>query len=129
MDTTIQVSKIFTYLRDIKKINQKIIRHIDEYEKVIWLPEFMEAEGCKFIDDNDFSEDWIVVKKQIIESPPALPEKIVNLLEPYTDIKNPERIPKCLDEVRNDPELRKIWESWFTSWNAWATRNVKKFAL
>ncbi len=127
MDTTMQVKKIFSYLRDIKKINQKIVRNIDEYQKVIWLPEFMEADGCKFIDDNDFSEDWIVVKKQIIESPPTIPDKIALLLEPNTDIKNPERTPKCSDSIKNDPELKKIWESWLTSWNSWAFRNVKKF--
>ena len=127
MDSSAQVTKIFSYLRDIKKINQKIIRRIEEYERVIWLPEFMDAEGCKFIDDNDFFEDWIVVKKQIIESPPTPPDKIAGLLEPNTDIKNPERIPKCLDEVTANPELKKIWEVWLTSWNAWVSRNEKKF--
>jgi len=127
MNATTQVSKIFTYLRDIKKINQKIVRHVNDYEKVIWLSEYIDAEGCKFFDDNDYFEDWIVVKKQNIEVPPQLPDKIATFLDPETDIKNPEKIPKCLDTIKNDLELKKIWDSWLSSWNAWTMRNSKKF--
>jgi hypothetical protein len=64
METKAQVTKIFSYLRDIKKLDQKIIRNVNEYENTIWLADFFDADGCNFHDENNYADDWIVIKKQ-----------------------------------------------------------------
>ena len=39
METTSDVRRIFVYLREIQKLNEKIIRTVASYDKVIWLSE------------------------------------------------------------------------------------------
>jgi len=127
MEAKTQISRIFSYLRDIKKIDQKIIRNINDYQKLIWLADFLDADGCSIYVDNDFSDDWLVVKKQIIEPPPKLPDSIQNLIDKSFDIKNPEQPPKCPDAVISNTQLKAEWDSWLIKWNDWGSRIGKKF--
>lgn len=127
METKAQVTKIFSYLRDIKKLDQKIIRNVNEYENTIWLADFFDADGCNFHDENNYADDWIVIKKPTIESPPNPSEKIKTILDPASDIRNPEKIPKCLETAKTDPDLKNEWESWLIKWTAWSVKVAKKF--
>jgi very-short-patch-repair endonuclease len=127
MEARSQVSKIFSYLRDIKKIDQKITRTVSEYNKTIWLADFFEAEGCNFHSDNDFADDWIVIRKQTIEAPPQPSDRIQTILDPASDIKNPERSPKHIDADKIDSDLKNEWDSWLVKWTAWSNKVAKKY--
>jgi very-short-patch-repair endonuclease len=127
MESRAQVSKIFSYLRDIKKLDHKIIRNVSEYDKILWLADFFEADGCNFHFDNDFFEDWIVIRKQTIEAPPQPSDNIQNILVPVSDIKNPEKTPKYIDSVKIDPDLKSEWDSWLTKWTSWSNKIAKKY--
>jgi very-short-patch-repair endonuclease len=127
MESRAQVSKIFSYLRDIKKLDQKITRTINDYDKTIWLADFFESDGCNFHFDNDFADDWIVIRKQTIEIPPQPSNNVQTILDPATDIKNPEKTPKYLDASKINPDLKKEWDLWLANWMEWSNKVAKKY--
>jgi len=127
METLSDVYRIFVYLREIQKLNEKIIRTVASYDKVIWLSENFDKEGFKFHETSPFSESWFTIKKQVIEEPPELPGSLTHFLDPSTDIHNPLIQPKHLVDFTKESELFTEWEKWFGKWVQWSSKNTEKF--
>ena len=127
METTSDVRRIFVYLREIQKLNEKIIRTVASYDKVIWLSEYFDKDGFRFHQDSPFHDGWFTIKKQIIEEPPDLPDSLIKFVDPSVDIHNPLTQPKHIESLKENPELFLEWQKWFEKWGQWSVKNSEKF--
>jgi len=127
METVSDVRRIFVYLREIQKLNEKIIRTVASYDKVIWLSEYFDKDGFRFHQDSPFHEGWFTIKKQIIEEPPDMPDPLIKFVDPSIDIHNPLVQPKHVESLTQNPELIQEWQKWFEKWVQWSSKNSEKF--
>lgn len=58
-----KVEKIFSYLLNIKNMNEKTIRNINEYEKVYWQKEIQNISGCTFNSDEN-KDYWVSIDER-----------------------------------------------------------------
>ena len=63
MDINNKVEKIFSYLLNIKNMNEKTIRSINEYEKVYWQKEMQKISGCTFNSDEN-KDYWFSIDER-----------------------------------------------------------------
>lgn len=127
-----KVARIFEYLLAVKNLNEKVIRNINDYEKVWWEKDLPNIEGIYIGGKGTNEEAWYEVHKQEILPPP----------KPLTEIKkwvikydNPDQQPKVhtsmvigIDDEGNeiteqldaDSDRFSFYESWMQEWNRWA---------
>ncbi|GAA0337329.1 AAA domain-containing protein [Bacillus carboniphilus] len=88
-----RVVQIFEYLLAVKRLNEHIIRNVNEYEKVWWQSDIPNMEGC-FLNGNGANEEaWLEVHKQKIEPTPTLPRALHTWIEKW---ENPDEDPRPL---------------------------------
>ena len=63
MDCKDKVKEIFSYLLNVKNLNEKIIRNIWDYEKLYWESELLKTVGCS-VNKNNSKEWWLKVNKK-----------------------------------------------------------------
>lgn len=127
-----KVSRIFEYLLAVKNLNAKVIRNVNDYEKVWWEKDLPNIEGL-YIGGKGTNEDaWYEVHKQEILPPPKPPIEIKKWIIKYD---NPDQSPKVhtsmvigIDDEGNevtelldgDSERFSFYECWIKEWNIWA---------
>ncbi|MFC0904090.1 AAA domain-containing protein [Clostridium sp. MT-14] len=60
MDYRDRVKNIFSYLLSLKKLNQKVIKSVYDYEKLYWEEEFFHVQGCS-VNKLAVNEPWIEI--------------------------------------------------------------------
>ncbi|MHC6181333.1 AAA domain-containing protein [Clostridium sp. JNZ X4-2] len=60
MDYRDKIKNIFSYLLSLKKLNQKSIRNVYDYEKLYWEEEFSHVPGC-IINKLSVNEPWVEI--------------------------------------------------------------------
>jgi hypothetical protein len=63
MDYKDKVKEMFSYLLNVKNLNEKIIRNIWDYEKLYWESELLKTLGCS-VNKNSSKEWWLKVNKK-----------------------------------------------------------------
>lgn len=140
MESRQKVNSIFSYLLDAKRINEQVIRNVNDYkkadEKVFWLSELPKnIEGC-VINKEDNEKPWLEIEKQKIDDPPEPSYELV----PYitTDYINPTKKQMYVDKVtvedeeikfEEDETLMNLWNQWIVEWEEWSTENAPKYKV
>ena len=134
--------RLARYLREFVGLRTTTVKDISKYESVVWFADLPQQKGCEspaWIDGTDEGVPWLVVKKQQLPEPPALPE----LLHPWVDLtafKNangdapPLRpttmLPNPEEQTKNDsnlitaslgdhPDVSHAYEKFIPRWEAW----------
>lgn len=63
MDYRDRIKNIFFYLLSLKKLNQKIIKNVYDYEKVYWEDQFLHVPGC-IINRLSVNQPWIEINRK-----------------------------------------------------------------
>lgn len=127
-----KIARIFEYLLAVRNLNEKVIRNVNEYEKVWWEKDLPNTEGIFIGGKGTNEEAWYEVHKQEISPPPKPPPEIKNWIIKYD---NPDQHPKVhtsmvigIDDEGNeiteqldaDSDRFSFYESWIQEWNRWA---------
>ncbi|MCM3671062.1 AAA domain-containing protein [Mesobacillus maritimus] len=127
-----KVARIFEYLLAVKNLNEKVTRHVNEYEKIWWEKDFPTIEGFYIGGKGTNEEAWYEVHKQEIPPPPKPPTDLKRWIVKYD---NPDQKPKIHtslisgkdDEGKESTELFdedsdriSVYERWLKEWNIWA---------
>jgi hypothetical protein len=91
-----KVEKIFSYLLNIKNMNEKTIRNINEYEKVYWQKEIKDIKGCMFNSDEN-KDYWL-----------SIDERAGKLYSEFQKI--------YLQLEKNSEDLEIIWSNGILTW-------------
>jgi superfamily I DNA and/or RNA helicase len=148
-----QAINLFTYLRELGELRSKVVRRVDDYDKVLWFADvpkeqecYTPAWGASRTEDDDV---WLEIKKPTVRPFPPVPKDV----EPWVrevDLANSSDIPEILtkiaapespDEMDNNqtepkfieletqPHVRQQWDKYLEDkWLDWATEHerVKK---
>ena len=100
-----KVVQIFEYLLAVKKLNENIIRSVNDYEKVWWQADIPNLEGCYLGENGTNPEAWLEVHKQVIQPTPALPRELHNWINNWDnpDIE-PEPVHKKIIGIDDETE-------------------------
>jgi very-short-patch-repair endonuclease len=104
--------RLIEYLLRLASLRTKLVRDITDYERVLWLSEIPQQEGCftqAWGRDEDFDSDiWIEVQAQREPELPAIPHKCEGWID-KSSLRNkndlPELLPERIKESKN-PEWR-----------------------
>ncbi|MGG3920281.1 AAA domain-containing protein [Parageobacillus thermoglucosidasius] len=138
-----KVIQIFEYLLAVKNLNEKIIRNINEYERVWWINELPHFEGCYLNGSGENIDAWLEVHKQDIPPAPALPQGLSKWIKKWNNpAKEPEKvlqISKGYDKGKNEEVLEKFeddeervntYNEWYENkWKPWANEALPKFQI
>lgn len=127
-----KVARIFEYLLAVKNLNEKVIRNVNEYEKVWWEKDLPNIDGL-YIGGKGTNEDaWYEVHKQEIPPPPQPATYIKKWIVKYDNLDQQPKIHTSMligkDEEGNDifelfnedSDRVSAYERWLQEWNAWA---------
>ncbi|NMA75311.1 MAG: AAA family ATPase [Bacteroidales bacterium] len=143
MSDTAKVSQIFEYLLAVKNLNEKIIKSIDEYEKVWWQNDLPNMEGCYLGGSGNLEEAWLEVHKQKIGSAPPPPltisKWVKNWSEPnqrpekvlqYSLGINPETEEEDFEKFNDDQDRVNKYNEWLEKkWIPWSKETVPKLEI
>jgi very-short-patch-repair endonuclease len=124
---TPKVKQIFEYLLAVKKMNEKIIRSVKEYEKIWWHSDFPNIDGCYFNGNGQVDNAWLEVHKQVIPPTPALPIVLHQWVKTWN---NPEKEPLVEEKIlhneseeafEENAERVDVFKKWIKEeWRPWA---------
>ncbi|MGD6961519.1 AAA domain-containing protein [Fictibacillus phosphorivorans] len=130
---TPKVKQIFEYLLAVKKMNEKIIRSVKEYEKVWWQFDFPNIDGCYFNGNGQVDNAWLEVHKQVIPPTPALPILLHQWVKTWN---NPEKEPLVEEKIlhseseeafEDNAERVDVFKKWIKEeWRPWAAEAKPK---
>ncbi|WP_284035622.1 AAA domain-containing protein [Neobacillus sp. 114] len=127
-----KVARIFEYLLAVKNLNEKVIRNINDYEKVWWEKDLPDIEGFYMGGQGTNEEAWYEVHKQEIPHPPKPTSEIKNWIIKYDD---PDQQPKVhtrlfigkddegedvVEQFEDDLERVSAFGRWLKEWQTWA---------
>ncbi|PGY09141.1 AAA domain-containing protein [Bacillus sp. AFS031507] len=138
---TAKIARIFEYLLAVKNLNEKIIRHVNDYDQVWWEKDIPQIDGF-YIGGNGTNEDaWFEVHKQEIPTVPPVPSELKKWVTKYD---NPEQSPIVLeslvigiDEDENeilevfdeDIKRKTSYQQWLEEWKMWAAEASPKMKI
>ncbi|MDQ0338765.1 very-short-patch-repair endonuclease/MinD-like ATPase involved in chromosome partitioning or flagellar assembly [Caldalkalibacillus uzonensis] len=142
LGTTSKVAQIFEYLLAVRNLNEKIDRKLIDYERIWWLHELVEDEGCYIAGRGSDEAAWLEVHKQEIPPKLVLPFILKQWVE-YSDSpdKNPEVIKSRLIGNEDQGEHKKIlfeddpkrvaaYNEWYRhQWEPWAQVASRKMKI
>lgn len=99
MDLTSKVCQIFEYLLSVKNLSEKVIKNIDDYDKICWEKDLPSAKGCYLNGSGEFKEAWLEVHKN------DMPEFYNNLFTIHQKLS------------RESENIELVWGHGLLSWN------------
>lgn len=138
MDNREKIKSIFRFLLDVKKLDEKIIRSVDEYKKegsVYWELDFPQNNPLCRIDKKSISDNLITIIKPKRNPAPAPSDNLRQyLLTDFNDstIEQKHKDVICSkengDDIRFDDnkELVNEWRKWAKEWESWSIDDTRK---
>ncbi|MBP1971358.1 very-short-patch-repair endonuclease/ribosomal protein L29 [Virgibacillus natechei] len=140
---TTDVAKIFEYLLAVKNLNEKTILSVQQYEKVWWVQDFPNLQGCYVGGGGEVEDAWLEVHKQKITSAPtppvAISEWVKHWDKPSTEPIKVVQIYKGIDQdngqeifekFTDDEERVSKFEEWLEEkWRPWAKEMRPKLEI
>lgn len=145
-----QAVNLFTYLRELAELRSKVVRRVDDYDKVLWFADVPKEQECytpawgAFRTEDD--DVWLEIKKPTVKPFPPVPKDV----EPWVrevDLANSSDIPEILAkiaapesdnetdsnqtepkfiELATQPHIRQQWDKYLEDkWLAWATEHAR----
>lgn len=131
---------------DVKKLSQKIIININEYEKVWNIEDMPLGEGCIMKASDEDGAAWLEVRKQEIKNAPSVPERISKWVKGSSD---PDVLPQIInkkssgsatesgivindyaeesqEKFEDDENRVTAYKSFLKEWKAWADESSFK---
>lgn len=99
MDLTSKVCQIFEYLLSVKNLSEKVVKNIDDYNKICWEKDLPNAKGCYLNGSGECKEAWLEVHKS------DMPEFYNNLFTIHQKLG------------RENDNIELIWGHGLLSWN------------
>lgn len=138
MDNREKIKSIFKYLLDVKKLDEKIIRSVDEYKKdgsVYWEVDFPQNNPLCIIDKSSIGDSLIRVIKPKRNAPPQPSDNIRHYL--VTDFNNSAikqehkefvGVAENGENLRFDENIELVteWRKWSKAWETWSIDDIKK---
>lgn len=134
-----KVARIFEYLLAVKNLKEKVIRSVNEYEKLWWEKDFPKIEGMYIGGTGTNEEAWYEVHKQDISPVPKLPSELKKWVQNYD---NPDRKPELhitlvtsnkdeegndiVESFEGDSDRVDAYQKWLTRWESWAEETAPK---
>lgn len=137
MDTANKVKDIFEYMKAIKKLNDNVVRNIDDYgqkygEVKIDLSNLKNIDGLyKFNNDVD-KENWIEINRHSVEEAPVIPLSLSEYIKNF-DVNNPVNEPilelDSNESFLNHVTVNKEYTKWIEEWRVWREANLDKYKV
>ncbi|MGH1365521.1 MAG: AAA domain-containing protein [Calditrichia bacterium] len=138
--------QLFSFLREFLQLQLSEIRSIDSYIDSLWLKDIPTSEEafCLFnTSEQDAPEDWITLKRSILEDAPTAPDKLAVWLDPDQQKNSKREYPELLEQIfdvnappveGSEPsmlqldsvrsEIQPMWETYVEKeWWPWAKRD------
>ena len=94
--------RIVDYLLRLATLRTKLIRDIDEYEKVLWVSDVPHERGCYTLawgrDEEHEPDEWLEVQNRREPELPAVPSSCKDWVNPST-LRNKNDLPELLPQI------------------------------
>jgi len=148
-----KIFRLIEFFNLVLALRTKIVRDIEQYQKVIWFKDIPQEKGCfcpLWRNREDDLDIWLEVKNQKEPSLPKVPEICKNWVQEET-LKNKKSLPKLLSKItiqlknpnyqeesdepefisrveylKEHPEVQKAWEKYIKShWIPWKEEHTR----
>lgn len=107
-----KVVRLLDYLTRLGQLRTKLIRDIEEYEKVLWISDIPQERGCFTQawgrDEDHDPDEWLEVQSRREPELPAVPSLCKDWVKP-SELRNKNDLPELFMEITKqvqNPEWR-----------------------
>lgn len=128
MQESIKIKNIFQYMLALKKLNEKTIYNIKDYngkgEKIIFLNKYPKFNKGIVINKNKEDDQWIEVYKNVLDDFPAIDPILSEYLK--LDLENPLNKPEITSEGKKQKHIIELYKDLELAWESFGKNNSKK---
>ena len=141
--------RLVDYLTRIAQLQAKVVRHVDDYESVLWLNDVPNQRGCYTQawgrDENHDPDVWVEIQRPVEPELPKIPDVCKDWIHP-TSLRSKNNIPELPEEIsiqienpdwtedsnqpqsiphtkhlEDHPEVKRAWDAYVKGeWLHWA---------